>query len=136
MNKKLYLATGFCTQLLAVSVCADNNMETTASFSTLKCLGSEPFWSLDVNRQKVTLEDLSSNQLSFQLTKATTSINHTNRWFLTANNSKKDNLSIALIKTNQCSDDMSDFNYEYEVIISTPEAEVLSGCCNRVKQSD
>ena len=133
MNRKLYLATGLCTQLLAISVCADNKMETTESFSILKCLGSEPFWSLDVNQQKVTLEDLGSNQLNFQLTTATTSSNHTNRWFLTASNYKKDNLSIALIKTNQCSDDMSDFSYEYEVIISTPEAEVLSGCCNRIK---
>ena len=136
MNKKIYLAIGLCTQLLALSVCADNNMETTAGFDTLNCLGSEPFWSLDVNRQKVTLEDLDSNQLNFQLITATTSSNHTNRWFLTAKNSKRDKLSIALIKTDRCSDDMSDFSYEYEVIMSTPEAEVLSGCCNRIKQSN
>ena len=138
MKRNLNLIMTLFTAIIAVTACAEDETKATAKFNTLKCIGTEPFWSLDLKGQDITLEDLDSARGSFKLSKAIASSNHTNRWFLTADGSKqkgskrKDSLSLALFKTNQCSDDMSDFSYEYDVIISTPDAQVLSGCCNRI----
>jgi len=133
MKNNFKLITILFTVLITATACAEGETKTTAKFNELKCIGTEPFWSLDLKGQDITLEDLDSTQGKFKLTKATASSNHTNRWFLTAENTKQEEfLSIALFKTNQCSDDMSDFSYEYDAIISTPDAQVFSGCCNRM----
>ena len=138
MKSNFSLIMTLFTALIAATACAEDETEATAKFNTLKCIGTEPFWSLDLKGQDITLEDLDSVRGSFKLSKAIASSNHTNRWFLTAVGSKRkdskraDSLSLALFKTNQCSDGMSDFSYEYDVTISTPDAQVLSGCCNRI----
>lgn len=134
MKKNFNLIATLFIALIAATACAEDGTKTTAKFNTLNCIGTEPFWSLDLKGSDIILEDLDSAQGNFKLTKATASSNHTNRWFLTAESAKRgDFLSIALSKTNQCSDGMSDFSYEYDVIISTPDSQVISGCCNRIK---
>lgn len=133
MKTNFSLIMTLFTALIAATACAEDEIKATAKFNTLKCIGTEPFWSLDLKGQDIILKDLDSVRGSFKLSKAIASSNHRNRWFLTAESSKReDSLSLALFKTNQCSDDMSDFSYEYDVIISTPDAQVLSGCCNRI----
>jgi uncharacterized membrane protein len=115
------------------AACAENSDKTATNFSSLECVGTEPFWSLDLKGSVVIFEDLDSVHGEFELSKVITSSNHTNRWLLLARNSESSNMSIALNKTDQCSDDMSDFSYEYEVMIVTPEEKLFSGCCNRIR---
>lgn len=132
MNIKLYPSVTFLSALLIATACAGTNNSPT-KFDTLNCIGTEPFWSLDLKDSTITFEDLDSIKTNFTLSKAEVSSNHTNRWFITAIGKKsEESLSISLIKTNMCSDDMSDFNYEYDMTTSINGTQVLSGCCNRM----
>ncbi|RCU45698.1 hypothetical protein DU002_14660 [Corallincola holothuriorum] len=134
MRRKSYLIAAFFS-LLITTACAEDGSQQEAEFGPLKCLGTEPFWSLELKDRTIVLEDMDSVQGQFKLTKAITSSNHTNRWFLTATGADSASVSVALSKTNQCSDGMSDFSYEYEVMLLTPEQQLLSGCCNRIESA-
>lgn len=106
---------------------------TTAEFTTLNCLGTEPFWSLDVKSGKVVLRDIDESETYYALSGVNSSINHTNRWMLQGAARGTTDLIIALWKTGSCSDDMSERNYQYEIMCSTPDGNVFSGCCNVIK---
>jgi len=132
MKIRLYPSVALLSALLIATACADNTTSST-KFETLKCIGTEPFWSLDLKDSTITFEDIDSIKASFKLSKAEVSSNHTNRWFITAiGNKPGESLSMSLIKTKMCSDDMSDFNYEYDMTTLINGTQVLSGCCNRM----
>jgi len=132
MNIKLYPSVTLLSALLITTACADS-VNSTKKFDTLNCIGTEPFWSLDLKDSTVIFEDIDSIKTNFKLEKAEVSRNHTNRWFITATaNKPEESLSISLIKTNMCSDDMSDFNYEYDMTTLINGTQVFSGCCNRI----
>ncbi|MGF1727154.1 hypothetical protein [Photobacterium nomapromontoriensis] len=134
MNNNIFIVTSL-SFLLSTTACAEDSHNT--QFNTLHCLGTEPFWSIDLQENDIRLEDLNMTEQHFKLTQVIMSSNHTNKWFLTAKSkNQNDLLTISLSKTGQCSDDMSDFNYEYEIIVSTPDALVLSGCCNRIDTTE
>lgn len=132
MKIRIYPPVALLSALLIATACADNTA-TSKKFETLKCIGTEPFWSLDLKDSTVTFEDIDSIKTNFKLAKTEASRNHTNRWFITATGNKpEESLSISLIKTNMCSDDMSDFNYEYDMTTLINGTQVFSGCCNRM----
>ena len=132
MTIRLYASVAILSALLIATAWADNTTSST-KFETLKCIGTEPFWSLDLKDSTVNFEDIDSTKTNFKLAKAEVSSNHTNRWFITATGNKpEESLSMSLIKTNMCSDDMSDFNYEYDITTSINGTQVFSGCCNRM----
>jgi len=121
----LFMATTACAEELKPS--------SPVKFETLKCLGTEPFWSIDVKDNNLSMEDLNGTVKNFTLNAAIQSDNHNNRWFLKANDNKDNSpVILALTKSDQCSDDMSDFNYEYDVTALIQGDKVLSGCCNRI----
>ncbi|UAB73041.1 hypothetical protein INR79_27805 [Vibrio sp. SCSIO 43132] len=99
----------------------------------LQCLGTEPFWSLNVNQDSVIFEDLEENREEFSIKNIVQSNNHINRWFITfTSESKPTTKLMALHRTGSCSDDMSDSKYDYEVMILTTGTAAFSGCCNRL----
>ena len=105
----------------------------TKEFTTLTCLGTEPFWSLDVESVKITTRDIDENETTYALSSVSPSNNHTNRWMLQGTAQSANELNIALWKTNSCSDDMSERSYQYEIIYNTPDDGVFSGCCNVIE---
>ncbi|WP_281831103.1 hypothetical protein [Vibrio nigripulchritudo] len=99
----------------------------------LQCLGTEPFWSLNFNKDSVIFEDLDENREEFSIKSIVQSNNHINRWFITFTSESKPTTQVmALHRTRSCSDDMSDSKYDYEVMILTTGSAVFSGCCNRL----
>ncbi|GHA42324.1 hypothetical protein GCM10007086_14890 [Photobacterium aphoticum] len=107
------------------------------SSPTLRCLGTEPFWGIDVKGKALIFSDLSGEETLYNINFYSSSINHTNRWVMQAINKEAESpISLALHQTNQCTDGMSDFVYQHEVIITMPDHAVYSGCCNRLPTSE
>lgn len=96
----------------------------------LNCGGTEPFWSLKVD-SRVRFKLMAEPYPTLSGSKATLSANHTNVWSLEAQGTGGERAVLFLRKTGQCSDDMSDFRYQYEVFVRIG-GEVYSGCCNRL----
>ncbi|CCN84397.1 hypothetical protein VIBNISFn27_960001 [Vibrio nigripulchritudo SFn27] len=103
------------------------------SVDSLMCIGTEPFWSLDVEQDKATFEDLDENKVFFQVDKVIQSLNHTNRWFVTLKSKATDRPNFMTVhRTGECSDDMSDNQYEFEMMLLTEDSISYSGCCNKL----
>ncbi len=96
----------------------------------LKCLGTEPFWSLAVD-SRVRFARLGESPSVLSGSRPTLSSNHTNVWFLKARGGHGELALLFLRRTDQCSDDMSDFSYRYEIYLQI-HGKVYSGCCNRL----
>ncbi|MDJ0871194.1 MAG: hypothetical protein QNJ87_05455 [Gammaproteobacteria bacterium] len=96
----------------------------------LKCIGTEPFWSLEVD-SRVRFARLGESPSTLSGSPSTLSSNHTNVWFLEAQGERGELVPLFLRRTDQCSDDMSDFSYRYEIYLQI-QGKVYSGCCNRL----
>ncbi|MGF1689173.1 hypothetical protein L4C36_21305 [Photobacterium japonica] len=142
MKKTLALSISSVVALLiSTSTLADNNQKQLAdsilASPTLSCLGTEPFWGIDVKGKALIFSDLGGEQTLFNINFYSSSINHTNRWVMQAiNKDAEQPISLALYETGECTDDMSDFRYQHEVIVTMPDHAVYSGCCNRLPLKD
>ena len=97
----------------------------------LFCLGTEPFWSIDIREGDLSFNDLGEEKSEFLITNINLSKNHTNKWEIIAE-SKKGKINAILMHTEKCSDDMSDDLYIYEILFSNKKEKLfLSGCCNK-----
>ncbi len=96
----------------------------------LHCIGTEPFWSLKVD-SRVRFARMAEPYTILSGSRATPSSNHTNVWSLEARGAGSERAVLFLRRTDQCSDDMSDFRYRYEVFVRI-SGDVYSGCCNRL----
>ncbi|MDH5179022.1 MAG: hypothetical protein OEZ39_01565 [Gammaproteobacteria bacterium] len=100
----------------------------------LKCLGTEPFWSLDRKGKVIHLKMFNDAESAYTIKKIKTSHNNTNEWLiLTARNSDQVKMDIAVSETGQCSDGMSDDSYRYEVRFRQGD-DYLNGCCHRISE--
>ena len=97
---------------------------------SLHCIGTEPFWSLKVD-SRVRFARMAEPYTILSGSRATPSSNHTNVWSLEARGVGSERALLFLRRTDQCSDDMSDFRYRYEVFVRI-SGDVYSGCCNRL----
>ncbi|WP_347330733.1 SH3 domain-containing protein [Marinimicrobium locisalis] len=101
-----------------------------ASFSEpLKCLGTEPFWSLEAKDGEIVFSDMGETELDYATLNISQSQNHTNAWLFRFGDGASQG-RMMLKQTEQCNDDMSDRLYDYEVGIELPEGRFLTGCCN------
>jgi uncharacterized membrane protein len=113
------------------TLCANDN---DLSFKeNLYCVFTEPFYSVDVKNGKLFFRDMAEKTIPFIVTKIHQSMNHTNRWVLTAKSGKDGNVIMFIQETNSCSDDMSDFTYKYNIVFHNENQNItLSGCGNRI----
>jgi uncharacterized membrane protein len=93
------------------------------------CLGTEPFWGLDIVGENVTfsnpvLENSTVEQVSSRTTAA--GVQEDFAFVLTTEN------SISAISQTECSDGMSDEVYSHQIIYKNADS-VLYGCCNIIK---
>jgi uncharacterized membrane protein len=95
---------------------------------SLKCGGTEPFWSFERKADNATFEPMEGPKTNFELKPATSGANRPNIWVLEP--AEPNRTPIAFISENRfCSDGMSDNLYRYEVFLRTGD-HLLSGCCN------
>jgi uncharacterized membrane protein len=99
----------------------------------LQCLGTEPFWNVTIQNDKLIFNNPVNEKQVFTITKMSQSQNTTNRWFIEAENTNKVKLQVFLIESS-CSDGMSDNNYKYELLLHRSQTgQTINGCCNKVK---
>ena len=99
----------------------------------LACVGTEPFWSLDVANGEVAFGLQGDEDTPrYTLMSSLVSLNHNNVWFLEAQDDGAGGSLLAVIeRTEACSDDMSDNNYSYSIRARVGADTLVSGCCNR-----
>lgn len=93
---------------------------------TLRCYGTEPFWSLDVTDQRAVFDRPGGPAVTHPIDGATRSLNRTDRFGLTGPT------LTATVSGQNCSDGMSDRNFGLSVdlmIRATPQPMQYSGCC-------
>jgi uncharacterized membrane protein len=96
--------------------------------ASLKCGGTEPFWSYTRDAGNATYEPMEGEKTSVALKPVTSGANRPNIWVLEP--SEPNRTLIAFISENRvCSDGMSDTFYRYEIFLRTGD-QLLSGCCN------
>ncbi|MBK22790.1 MAG: hypothetical protein CME70_02195 [Halobacteriovorax sp.] len=105
----------------------------------LNCGGTEPFWSLTINEEDKTVvyNDFNGeeNLKTFKNLKVAKPINDTSVRSITAERGfrGRKKLSAVVLLTDgdyrtYCSDGMSDFQYQYEIILNL-DGQPLQGCC-------
>lgn len=115
------------------------------------CSGTEPFWSIELGADEATFTNPSAakgkNVSRFDVTQRRPARGRTNIEVLSlqGRGSKPLQSMAVLIRNDTCSDDMSDFTYPYEVILSvgddagsdadtgTGTGDVWHGCCSLVR---
>jgi uncharacterized membrane protein len=96
----------------------------------LKCFGNEPYWKITVHDGTLELTDRNSQKRSFIIKDFKRSLNNTNQWYLCAD-SKTDSELHIFLKEEGCSDDMSDNEHKYQIMIyDVSNKETINGCCN------
>lgn len=111
--------------------------ENKALSKVLDCQGTEPFWSLRIERTQMLMRD-SNQSTRFWKPERSASALPLGGWLLTgapvAQSARPDGrLEGRFKETGACSDGMSDFYYRYELLLKL-EGETLRGCCNRMPQ--
>lgn len=103
---------------------------------SLRCIGTEPFWSLEI----------ANGHASFTTPEGERWLWKAHSWQDAAGHQAGQRFVIQLESPNAsgwaavsrpqqfCSDGMSDLEYPYDFIVSTPTSRVLGGCCARSPQ--
>jgi uncharacterized membrane protein len=131
--KEMKYVLYFTVYFLTISNAFANTVKTAPEqLDVLACLGTEPYWSLELNEGNVIYKDLEENTTHYEINNIFPSQNHNNRWFVIAMEASQSPLYMTLNKSNQCSDDMSDFKYQYDISILMNN-QYFSGCCNQIK---
>ncbi len=123
--------------VLAVTACAAPNEAAPRSqdwpfTSQLKCGGTEPFWSLVLTPGNGAYHPIDGADRSFALTSSVRLSGIADFWSIEGHDeASKQAVSLTLQKTDQCSDGMSDFIYDYEIALSQGSQRTLWGCCGR-----
>jgi len=136
MKVKRYLLILSLTFFAATSTLSAN--ENDLSFKEdLYCAFTEPFYSVDVINGMLFFRDIAEKTIPFIVTKIHQSMNHTDRWVLTAKSSKDGDVMMFIQETNSCSDDMSDFTYKYNIVFHNEDQNItLSGCGNKINRQE
>lgn len=96
-----------------------------------KCLGTEPFWNIQVADSSVEVSALGGDKFSVPLTLNTHAMNAPpESRIITASNAE--HAVSAFIREGSCSDGMSDNMFDYH-IMTLVDNKAYTGCCNAIK---
>ena len=96
--------------------------------SPLRCIGTEPFWSLVIDGDRATYSTPETKPRTDRIGKIQRSSNSTIVWRVLPNDGP---VASATIEARQaCSDNMSDRVYPFRVHVETRDVQLLSGCCD------
>lgn len=94
----------------------------------LRCSGTEPFWSIQINQHSMKIDLLDGTKYSAPVSFRQRSSNNTSIAVVagTRNNATT---TAFMQKVEACSDGMSDKNYPYSITAVLRNQKVVSGCC-------
>jgi len=98
----------------------------------LSCSGTEPFWSAEITKDKIKLDLYvigDASHLIYDIEKVEDAIGFATGFLQVYSDSSG---PIAVIENETCNDGMSDFIYNREIVLFSPNG-VLYGCCDRVE---
>lgn len=96
----------------------------------LRCIGTEPFWALDVADGQATLET-PADKRSWRAGEMRQAKGKTGRFAIRLTSEDGFGHIAAWRNRAFCSDGMSDIGYPYEGIVAAPGGPVYGGCCMR-----
>lgn len=102
----------------------------TKATATLRCGGTEPFWSIDISSNKASFKPMDGESMSLPVTFRSQSANNPTIAAVDARN-KERNITLFLQKVAECSDGMSDIDYPFRVTTIINNKAVYSGCCHQ-----
>lgn len=125
--------------MILVAACAPAGISSRHAANTaypfaadLECNGTEPFWILSLTPGRGEFQPMEGEARTFTLALPLLAAGQTKAWILQGQDKSDDKpVRIELQHTGQCSDGMSDFNYDYNITLSQDGGQALAGCCGR-----
>jgi uncharacterized membrane protein len=112
----------------------DSPGEPESNFS-LRCVGTEPFWSLDLTAGQAIFTGLEGEQLRWRASpwRQVVGFGPGQRFTIGLGSTEDAHEGwLAVSRAQQfCTDGMSDLEYPYDVIMTIPRGDILGGCCAR-----
>lgn len=100
-----------------------------ANTQPITCFGTEPFWNMQIHQEMIKFSQ-EDTQLSYSISPPQTAYgmqeSFTKKWIIDLN---QENNGAAYIVKHNCSDNMSDTIYPYEVILDLGQDKFYYGCC-------
>ena len=96
----------------------------------LRCVGTEPFWSLTIDGEQATLETPETKE-TWHAGEMTQAQGMLGRYAIRLENDADVGHLSAWRNYGFCSDGMSDVGYPFEGIVAGPDGSVRAGCCMR-----
>jgi uncharacterized membrane protein len=101
----------------------------------LRCIGTEPFWSLEIANGQASFTTAEGERLLWRAHSWRDAAGHQPgyRFAIQLDNHSPNALGWAAVSRPPqfCTDGMSDLEYPYDLILTTPTRRVLGGCCAR-----
>jgi uncharacterized membrane protein len=115
-----------------------NYSATTLFREPLSCIGTEPFWGLQLQDSIGEVDTLEGDIIAINFHSAARAGGGAPIWSLRGETKVTQSSAIAILeRTNSCSDGMSDLLYKYSIRLDVAEGPFFAGCCNRLPgQSD
>lgn len=124
--------------LFIATACAPSGstLKGSAPFAAeFECYGTEPFWMLSLTPGRGEYHPMDGEDRTFTLSSPRHAAGRTDVWTMHgSDNSTGKPVVITLHRTGLCSDGMSDFDYDYEIILAPVGQQPLAGCCGRQQQ--
>ena len=96
----------------------------------LTCVGAKPFWTLEIQSQKVGVISTQNEVKPMAIVNTATSRNGT-RFPIAVELQSNKNTATTTLRRAQCSDGMGDLRYEWAAdVVVNPQFTLLSGCCS------
>lgn len=96
-----------------------------------KCVGTEPFWNMQINADSISISTMEGGQFSLPLALNTGAMNAPPASRV-INGKDAQHSVTAFIREGSCSDGMSDQIFDFH-IMSLIDSKALSGCCSAIK---
>ena len=92
--------------------------------ATLKCHGTEPFWTAEFGPKGATYELMSDGKTKIDIGGFQQTANRSNSWMAMGPKS-----AASLTRDGRCSNGMADETFPFTLHMSTPASGIVSGCC-------
>lgn len=103
--------------------------------NSLECVGTEPFWSLQIDPSGLsTFEAMGATPKALLIKDKQQAVGRLDVWRLSFHGKDPElPSSLFLVKSGRCSDDMSDHRYAYDLFVAVGSQSALKGCCDLSK---
>lgn len=101
-----------------------------------RCHGTEPFWSMEINKTGIFYKDVAGTQLIFKSVTPRAAAGRQDEWLRVYDSyvlGDSDYSGKVIVRRGECSDHMSDGVFPYSVLLITAD-EVLAGCCSKIAE--